>query len=126
MVLGRINRIAWGTKLLLMAVWASLVNCISLYHLLKTQYCSLSPNGYFSLTSAFHRFPPLPTRPCLPSPTPFPFTHPPPPPTPLLTHPRLSSPTPTSPHPSPTHPPLIYLIRDITGNEKTISKTSNI
>ena len=26
MVLGRVNRTAWGTKLLLMAVWASLVD----------------------------------------------------------------------------------------------------
>ena len=30
-----VNRTAWGTKLLLMAVWASLVDCISSCHLLK-------------------------------------------------------------------------------------------
>ena len=32
MVLGCINRTAWGTRLLLMAVWASLVVCISSWH----------------------------------------------------------------------------------------------
>ena len=44
MVLG-LNRTAWGTKLLLKAVWASLVDCISSCHLLKAQHYSLSPNG---------------------------------------------------------------------------------
>ena len=42
MVLGRVNRTAWGTKLLLTAVWASLVDFISSCHLLKAQHCSLS------------------------------------------------------------------------------------
>ena len=31
MVLGRVNRTAWGTKLLLTAVWASLVDCTVTY-----------------------------------------------------------------------------------------------
>ena len=44
MVLGHVNRTAWGTKLLLMAVLASLVDCISSCRLLKAQYCSLSSN----------------------------------------------------------------------------------
>ena len=35
MVLGRVNRTAWGTKLLLTAVVASLVDCISSCHLLN-------------------------------------------------------------------------------------------
>ena len=35
MILGGINRIAWGTKLLLTAVWAPLIDCISLCHILK-------------------------------------------------------------------------------------------
>ena len=61
MVLGRINRTAWGTKLLLTAVWASLVDCISLFHMLKAQHCSLSPNVCFNLSLAPH--PPLPVRP---------------------------------------------------------------
>ena len=54
MVLGHVNRTAWGTKLLLTAVWASLVDCISSCHLLKTQHCSLSPNGCFTPPSAPH------------------------------------------------------------------------
>ena len=44
MVLGCVNRTAWGTKLLLMAVLASLVDCISSGHLLKVQHYNLSPN----------------------------------------------------------------------------------
>ena len=67
MAVGRINRTPWGTKLFLTAVWASLVDCISLFHLLKAQYCSLSPNGCFHLPLALHH-PPLPPSP----------THPPP------------------------------------------------
>ena len=51
MVLGCINRTAWGTKLLLTAVWASLVDCISLCYLMKAQNCSLSPKGYFNRVS---------------------------------------------------------------------------
>ena len=54
MVLGHVNRTAWGTKLLLTAVWASLVDCISSCHLLKAQHCPLSPNGCFTLPSAPH------------------------------------------------------------------------
>ena len=77
MVLGCVNRIAWGTKLLLTAVWASLVVCISSWHLLKAQLCPLSPNGCFA--------------------------------------------PPSAPHP----PPPIESIRDITGTEKTASKTSS-
>ena len=65
MVLGRVNRTAWGTKLLLMAVWASLVDCTSPSHLLKAHHCSLSPNGCFAPPSAPHRppHPLLPTHP---------------------------------------------------------------
>ena len=47
MVLGCVNRTAWGTRLLFMAVWASLVDCISSCHLQKAQHCSLSPNGCY-------------------------------------------------------------------------------
>ena len=65
MVLGRVNRTAWGTKLLLTAVWASLVDCASSRHLLKAQHCSLSPNGCFTPPSAPH----LPPPPTPPSPT---------------------------------------------------------
>ena len=45
MVLGRVNRTAWGT---------------SSRHLLKAQHCSLSPNGCFTPPSAPH---PPPNRP---------------------------------------------------------------
>ena len=45
MVLGRINRTAWGTKLLLTAVLAPHVDCTGSRHLLKAQHCSLSPKG---------------------------------------------------------------------------------
>ena len=62
MVLGRVNRTAWDTKLLLTAVWASLVDCISSRHLLKAQHCSLSSNGCFSTPSAPH----LPLPPACP------------------------------------------------------------
>ena len=54
MVLGCINRTAWGTKLLLTAVWASLVDYTSSCHLLKAQHCSLSPNGCFTPPSALN------------------------------------------------------------------------
>ena len=60
MVLGRINRTAWGTKLLLTTVWASLVDCTSSCHLLKAHHCSLSPNGCFTPPSA--PYPPTPYR----------------------------------------------------------------
>ena len=65
MILGCVNRTAWGTKLLLTAVWASLVDCISSYHLLKAQHCSLSPNGCLTPPSAPYPHPPHPppTRP---------------------------------------------------------------
>ena len=65
---GRVNRAAWSTKLLLMAVWAFLVDCISLCHLLKAQLCFLSPNGCFN--------PPSSPRPPS-SPTPLPPICPP-------------------------------------------------
>ena len=71
MGLGRVNRTAWGTKLLLMAVWASLVDCTSSFHILKAQHCSLSPNGCF---------------------TPHLAPHPPPPPTPPPSHPYRINP----------------------------------
>ena len=54
MVLGRVNRTALGTKLLLTAVWASPVDCISSLNFLKAQHCSLSPNGCFTPPSAPH------------------------------------------------------------------------
>ena len=63
MVLGCVNRTAWGTKLLLTAFLASLVNCISLCHLLKAQHCSLSQSWCFTLPSA-----PNPPPPPTPSP----------------------------------------------------------
>ena len=66
MVLGRINRTAWGTKLLLTAVLASLLDCISSCHLLKAQHCSLSPNWCFTPPLAPHP-PPPPSH----SPTPY-------------------------------------------------------
>ena len=97
MVLGRINRTAWGTKLLLTAVWASLVDCTSSRHLLKAQHCSLSLNGCFTPPSAPH----LPHHPSHPLP---------------LIHPTPSHlPTP----PSPTRPPPIESICDITRAEKS-------
>ena len=49
-------------KLLLTAVWASLVDCTSSRHLLKAQHCSLSANGCFTPPSAPH-LPPPPTPP---------------------------------------------------------------
>ena len=55
--LGSVNRTAWGTKLLLTAVLASLVDCISSCHLLKAQHCSLSLNWYFTPPSAPHHPP---------------------------------------------------------------------
>ena len=58
MVLGCVNRTAWGTKLLLMAVLASLVDCISSCHLVKAQHCSLSPDWCFTPPSAPHPPPP--------------------------------------------------------------------
>ena len=89
MALEGINRIAWGARLLLTAVLASLVDSTSLCPILRAQHCCLSPNGCFS--------PPL-----------------------------ASYPPPPSPHPPPTRPPPIDSIRDITGTEKTIQKTSSI
>ena len=71
MVLGHVNRTAWGTKLLLTAVWASLMDFTSSHHLLKAQHCSLSPNGCFTPPSAphppHHPLHPPPTHP----PTPY-------------------------------------------------------
>ena len=72
MVLECVNRTAWGTKLLLTAVLASLVDCISSCHLLEAQHCYLSPNWCFTPPSAPHP----PTRPHRP-PQP-PLTRPPP------------------------------------------------
>ena len=86
MALEGINRTAWGTRLLLTAVLASLVDSTSLCHILKAWHCSLSSNGCFNPPTAPHR----------------------------------------PPHPPPTRPPPIDSIRDITGTEKTIQKTSSI
>ena len=55
---GALNKTAWGTKLLLTAVQASLVDCISLCHLLKAQHCSLSANGCFNPPFGFPLTPP--------------------------------------------------------------------
>ena len=62
MVLGRVYRTAWDTKLLLTAVLASLLDCISSCHLLKAQHCFLSLNWCFSPSSAFHQPQTPPTR----------------------------------------------------------------
>ena len=62
MFLGRVNRTEWGTKLLLTAVLASLVDCISSCHLLKAQHCSLSLNWCFTPPSAPHPPHPPPTH----------------------------------------------------------------
>ena len=66
MVLGRVNRTAWDTKLLLTAVWASLVDCIKFISLTEGTALLLSLNGYFNPPSAPHPPPPLtpppPTR----------------------------------------------------------------
>ena len=61
MVLGRINRTIWGTKLLLTAVCASLVDCTSL-RMSHTEGTALlfSANGCFNLPLAPH-LPPPPT-----------------------------------------------------------------
>ena len=74
-----------GTKLLLTAVLASLVDCISSCHLPKAQHCSLSPNWCFTSPSAPHPPPPpIPTPSHHPPP---PTTHPLPPPTPYKLNP---------------------------------------
>ena len=54
MALEGINRTAWGTRLLLTAVLASLVDSTSLCPMLRAQHCCLSPNGYFNPPSASH------------------------------------------------------------------------
>ena len=58
MALEGINRTAWGTRLLLTAVLASLVDSTSLCPILRAQHCCLSPNSCFSPPLASH--PPLP------------------------------------------------------------------
>ena len=55
-----INRTAWGTKLLHTAILTSFVDCISLYHILKAQHCSLGPNGFFNPPTAPTHSHPLP------------------------------------------------------------------
>ena len=60
------NKTAWGTKLLLTAVWAHPVDWTSSCYLLKAQHCYLSPNGCFTPPSAPHLPPPptsIPLRP---------------------------------------------------------------
>ena len=66
MVRSGINRTAWGTKLFLMPVMASFVDCIGLCHTLKAQHYSLSLNGCFNPPSASH-LPRLPPTPLLPA-----------------------------------------------------------
>ena len=63
MALEGINRTAWGTRLLLTAVLASLVDSASLCPILRAQHCCLSPNGCFNPPSASHPPPPPPSRP---------------------------------------------------------------
>ena len=67
MVLRGINRTAWGTRLLLMPVLASFVDCIGLCHTLIAQHCSSSLFGCFNPPSASHSPPSplhlLPARP---------------------------------------------------------------
>ena len=58
MVLGHVNRTTWGTKLLLMAVWASLVDL----SLTEGTALLFGPNGCFTPPSAPH-MPPPPTPP---------------------------------------------------------------
>ena len=58
MALEDINRIKWGTRLLLTAVLAPFGDYISLCHILKARHCLLSPNGCFSSCTALH--PPTP------------------------------------------------------------------
>ena len=67
---GRINRTAWGTKLLLSAVWASLVNCTSSCQLLKA-HDSTALESKWVLYSAFGSLP-APTA----HPTPLSPAHP--------------------------------------------------
>ena len=56
-----INRTAWGTKLLLTAVLAWLVGCISLCHKLRAQtFAYLCLNGCFTPPLAPHSLPPHP------------------------------------------------------------------
>ena len=66
MALEGINRTAWGTRLLLTAVLASLVDSTSLCPMLRAQHCFLSPNGCFNLPLASH--PPLHPPPARPPP----------------------------------------------------------
>ena len=64
MALEGINRTAWGTRLLLTAVLASLVDSTGLCPILRAQHCCLSPNGCFNLPLASHPPPhPPPARP---------------------------------------------------------------
>ena len=51
MTLEGINRTAWGTRLFLTAVLASLVDSTRLCPILRAQHCCLSPNGCFNLVS---------------------------------------------------------------------------
>ena len=68
MALEGINRTAWGTRLLLTVVLASLVDSTSLCPILRAQHCCLSPNGCFNSPTASH--PPPPPPPSRP-PTPY-------------------------------------------------------
>ena len=58
MALGGINKTPWGTKLLLTAVLACHVYCVSLCLILKTQHFFLDPNGCFNQPSAPYSPPP--------------------------------------------------------------------
>ena len=60
MALEGINRTAWGTRLFLTAVLASLVDSTSLCPILRAQHCCLSLNGCLNPPSASHPPPPHP------------------------------------------------------------------
>ena len=62
MVLGSIIRTAWGNKLLLTAVKASLVDCVSLCYKLKAKHGYLSPNGHFNSPMSHQPTHPHPNR----------------------------------------------------------------
>ena len=52
-----INKTAWDTKLLLIAVFIYLVDCISSCHILKGQHCCLRLNECFNLPLVPHLLP---------------------------------------------------------------------
>ena len=86
MVLGRVNRTAWGTKLLLTAVWASLVDC-------SYQFMSLTDGTALFFEFEWVLYPAFGS-------SPVPTTHP----TPSLPPPCTTHPTPLPPS---SHPPTL-------------------